>query len=80
MQGVNYRRAMQTEATRLGLTGWVRNRDDGTVEALLCGSTEMIDLVLEWARRGPRFSRVEKVVAEDTEAADHDSFNVLPTT
>lgn len=79
VQGVNYRRAMQAEALRLGLSGWVRNRMDGTVEALLCGSPDAIEIALEWARRGPPVSRVERIEIMDIEAAEGDCFDILPS-
>lgn len=79
VQGVNYRSSMQAEAFRLGISGWVRNRQDGTVEALLCGRMEAVELMIEWARRGPPHSRVERVEAEDAAPHQGNSFEVLPT-
>jgi acylphosphatase len=57
VQGVGYRWSLVVEATRLGLRGWVRNRRDGSVEALVSGSLEAVDALLVWAHRGP--SRVD---------------------
>lgn len=78
VQGVNYRSSMQDEAFRIGLSGWVRNRRDGTVEALLCGALGEIELMLQWARAGPPLSRVERV--EVLDAPDHPTgyFEILP--
>lgn len=78
VQGVNYRGSMQDEALRIGLSGWVRNRRDGTVEALLCGSAEEIELLLEWARTGPPLSRVEKVEVLDASDDPIGYFEILP--
>lgn len=61
VQGVGYRDAMHREAQRLGVTGWVRNCADGTVEALAQGSSEALDALLDWARRGPAAARVARV-------------------
>lgn len=58
VQGVGYREALRAEAERAGVSGWVRNRVDGSVEALLQGSAEAVDRILDWARRGPGMARV----------------------
>jgi len=58
VQGVGYRYALRDEAMRLGVTGWVRNRADGSVEALLQGSDESLKRLIDWARRGPPVARV----------------------
>jgi acylphosphatase len=63
VQGVGFRHAMSVEAQRLGLRGWVRNRRDGSVEALAAGSVEQLDALERWARRGPRAARVDSVEA-----------------
>src|SRR5262245_58637891 len=52
VQGVGYRVSLQSEARKHGLCGWVRNRHDGSVEALLQGSLPAIEAVIAWARRG----------------------------
>jgi len=69
VQGVGYREAMHREADRLGVTGWVRNRTDGTVEALVQGAGEALEAMVAWARRGPAAARVEQVDAEPAAAA-----------
>jgi acylphosphatase len=61
VQGVWYRGSMRDEAARLGVAGWVRNRDDGTVEAEVEGAQEAVEALLAWARRGPRGARVTDV-------------------
>src|SRR5207249_8581789 len=58
VQGVGFRDALQREARRLGVTGWVRNRTDGSVEAVLQGSPEAVEKIIVWARRGPRAALV----------------------
>ncbi len=67
VQGVGYRNAMQAEATRLGLSGWVRNRSDGSVEALAAGPAPALDQLVAWARRGPPAARVGEVSWEAVE-------------
>lgn len=67
VQGVGYREALRSEAARLGLTGWVRNRADGSVEALAQGSSEALAQLLAWARRGPPAARVEEVASAPAE-------------
>ena len=67
VQGVGYREALRSEAARLGVTGWVRNRADGSVEALVQGSGEALAQLLAWARRGPPAARVEQVASAPAE-------------
>jgi acylphosphatase len=67
VQGVWYRESMRREAERLGVTGWVRNRPDGSVEALVQGSADAVEAIGRWAMRGPEHARVEKVEATPAE-------------
>ena len=61
VQGVYYRASMVAEAQRLGATGWVRNRSDGTVEALVQGAPAVVEALIVWAQRGPVNARVDRV-------------------
>jgi acylphosphatase len=61
VQGVGFRDALRCEAGRLGVTGWVRNRRDGSVQALLQGAPAAVEALVAWARRGPPGSRVSEV-------------------
>jgi acylphosphatase len=61
VQGVGFRYALRDEAERLGVSGWVRNCVDGSVEALLQGEAHAVDALVHWARRGPRAARVERL-------------------
>lgn len=67
VQGVGYRDALRAQALRLGVAGWVRNRADGSVEALLHGSDQAVERLTDWAQRGPPTARVERL---DIEPAD----------
>jgi acylphosphatase len=67
VQGVWYRESMRQEAERLGIAGWVRNRVDGTVEAIVEGDAGAVAAITDWARRGPRDAEVRGVdVAEES--------------
>lgn len=61
VQGVAYRASTQAEARRLGLTGWVRNCDDGAVELEAQGPAEVVAALEAWCRRGPSLARVTHV-------------------
>ena len=65
VQGVFYRQSCQREATSQGVTGWVRNNGDGTVEAVLEGEDEAVSRVLEWMRHGPPHAIVTRVVTHE---------------
>ncbi len=70
VQGVGYRWAMVGAAQRLGVQGWVRNRRDGSVEALLAGSPGAVQALIEWARHGPATAAVERVEVTEQEAGE----------
>jgi acylphosphatase len=70
VQGVAYRASMAQAADGLGLTGWVRNRRDGSVEAVVCGEAEAVARIIAWARRGPPAARVDHVHIEVVEQAE----------
>jgi acylphosphatase len=78
VQGVGFRYSMQREARHLGISGWVRNRRDGSVEANLCGKAEAIAELIAWSRNGPAGALVNQVMIEIGEAADG-SFEQRPT-
>ncbi len=61
VQGVFYRDSMRQAAHHLGICGWVRNKRDGTVEAMVQGAPSAIDRIVQWAHHGPERARVERV-------------------
>lgn len=68
VQGVSYRWYTQREAERLGLTGWVRNRLDGSVELLAEGPKHQLEALLRWCEGGPPMAAVGAVEPEFSEA------------
>jgi acylphosphatase len=79
VQNVFYRAWLAEQAEALGITGWVRNRADGSVEALVAGSQDMIDAIIARARQGSPASRVADVVIADAPTEIFDSFDKRPT-
>jgi acylphosphatase len=69
VQGVGFRYFLMREAQRLGLRGWVRNSDDGTVEFVAEGSRTDLDRLRQAAERGPRMAHVDRVDAQWSAAA-----------
>ena len=65
VQGVFYRATAQEQAEALGLSGWVRNCPDGSVEALACGTDDQVEAVVAWCRRGPQKAQVQEVQVSD---------------
>lgn len=65
VQGVFFRDGCQQEAQRLGVAGWVRNRDDGRVEAVFEGNDAAIGSVVDWCRQGPSSAEVDALDVTD---------------
>ena len=70
VQGVGYRAAFADRADTLGLKGWVRNRLDGCVEAVVEGDAASLEALLQWARRGPPAAKVSDVRIEEIELTE----------
>ncbi len=81
VQGVGFRYWTQREALRRGLRGGVRNRRDGSVEAVFAGPADAVAAMLEACRRGPPGAAVESVenAASDIAPRDGEAFTILPT-
>ncbi len=78
VQGVGFRYAMAAQARLLGITGWVRNRRDGTVEAMVAGAPEPVAAMLAWSNHGPAGASVDEVMVE-IGSGEFSSFDLLPT-
>lgn len=77
VQGVFFRMETQRAAERLGVFGWVKNRADGTVEAVFEGEKEKVDAVIDWCRRGPRHADVKGVdIHEENYTGEFNDFSI----
>ena len=76
VQGVGFRWAVEREAGRQGVGGWVRNLADGRVEARFEGDREGVDAMVAFCRRGPDTARVQSVDVSDVEADGSREFSV----
>lgn len=81
VQGVGYRYNFHAMACALQLSGWVRNRVDGSVEATVSGPADALDRIVEWSRHGPVGARVIEVsIAElDDAPLPQGKFEIWPT-
>jgi len=84
VQGVGYRMWAEDLAERLGLEGWVRNRRDGSVEAVFAGPEQAVSAAIEACRSGPRGAHVDTIDVEEGDAGllhqrEGVRFAVLPT-
>jgi len=79
VQRVGFRFSTVRRAHELGVTGWVRNEDDGSVQAMLQGTPDQIDQMLSWLQYGPPRAKVDNVDVEHlyTEERRYDSFQQL---
>ena len=76
VQGVGFRYALADEARARNLRGWVRNRRDGSVEAVVAGSEGDVEAVIAWARHGPPAAQVTRVAVEPA-ATDAAEFEIV---
>ncbi len=79
VQGVGYRHLLMTEARAAGLSGWVRNRIDGTVETLIAGDVDAVEDLVRRCRRGPRMAVVVSIEEEFDDPPDTEGFHQRPT-
>jgi acylphosphatase len=78
VQGVGYRDWLVERAGALGVHGWVRNRPDGSVEALLSGDTAAVEELARLCRRGPRLAHVSSIEEDLAEPPEEPGFRRLP--
>lgn len=76
VHGVFFRESCRREAARLGVSGWVTNRADGSVEALFEGEADAVAAMVQWARRGPVHAQVAGVVVHDEPVGQLSGFTV----
>ena len=76
VQGVFFRQSMLREALNMSITGWVRNRSDGKVEAIVQGESNAVDAIVRWAQRGPERASVERVEMLSTEGS-YSNFEIM---
>jgi len=76
VQGVGFRWFVEREAATLGITGWVRNRDDGRVEVMATGTLEQLSALEARLREGPRAARVDEVAVSPAPFLDRKSFGI----
>ena len=76
VQGVWFRQSAAREATSLGICGWIRNRPDGSVEAVFEGAHDLVDMAVEWAGHGPDRASVEHIEVIDEKPTGELGFNI----
>lgn len=77
VQGVFFRQSTSEHARKIGVSGWVRNCADGSVEVHVEGDEDAVKSLLDWLRRGPPSARVEKVEISETELRGLADFEIL---
>jgi acylphosphatase len=76
VQGVSFRDATRSQAEQLGLSGWVRNTQDGQVEAVFEGDTDTVRQMIDWCESGPSSADVEDVSVENEQPEGLSGFEV----
>lgn len=79
VQGVCFRAETEAQASRLGLTGWVRNLPDGRVEVKAFGPADRLEELRTWLKKGPSMAHVLRLDCEPVDYEDHGSFEVVGT-
>jgi len=79
VQGVGFRAFVKRQADKLAVDGFVRNREDGTVEALVAGEDRTVEALIALCRQGPLASKVEQVQVSEAEGIVDKGFRQLPT-
>lgn len=79
VQGVAFRHHARERALALGVTGWVRNRSDGRVEAHVEGPASAVEAMLAWLARGPRFAHVTGIERHEAAVGALTDFEISPS-
>lgn len=79
VQGVFYRGWMKEQASALGIDGWVRNRPEGSVEAVVAGAPEAVEAIIARCRQGPSAARVDHIAINEASAEDLEGFEQRAT-
>ena len=77
VQGVYFRDSVRRLACELGVSGWIRNRPDGAVEAALEGAPDAVERIIEWSHQGPLGARVDQVEVYEEQPSGETGFRVL---
>lgn len=77
VQGVWFRASAKEQAEKLGISGWVRNEPDGTVEVFACGNPEQLELFDAWLKHGPSLAKVTQYTREDCAWQEYKGFDIL---
>ncbi len=76
VQGVWFRASTKQKANELGLMGWVRNTNDGAVEAVFEGEEEIVDRMINWCRHGPPMAKVKEILVKKQPIIGFNSFSI----
>ena len=76
VQGVWFRASTRQKAIELSLTGWVKNKVDGSVEAIASGNLEDLNAFVKWCEQGPEFARVDHLEVEEVSFQEYASFSI----
>ena len=76
VQGVFYRSSAYSKAIEIGVTGWVKNLDDGRVEAMIQGNPDQVNAMYDWLWEGPMMADVTSVQCTDCQPGEYTSFSV----
>jgi len=77
VQGVSYRYSTRLKANELGINGTVQNQVDGTVLIHASGTQDSIDSLIDWCHQGPEYAKVSRVIVEEIEALEMNTFMII---
>lgn len=76
VQGVWFRNSTREQAERFGITGWVRNLNDGRVEVIACGDSKSLEPFYAWLQQGPPLASVEECIQQEAPWQEYRGFSV----